>query len=163
MIDLFEDILDHKRDPREQIEASKGELLDWAHSIKKFRNNEYDRNSVFKIDETNEVVLACWRQGHLTPFHKHPGQSCWIYMIEGELEETLLTLESELSLKNNLTNWSDLKNEFKDQAVWKELEQSKKISSVTEGQWNYIDDKVGFHSMRALGETNISLHLYRNL
>lgn len=169
MKSLFQEVLKDNADPRSRIEDEKSAILDWMLSEQKFSEDAYQRNVICKNGELNEVVLACWRQGQITPFHHHPGQSCWIYMLKGTLEETLVETSSHSKkqfkepIKENLKNWAALEMEYKGSLFWEEISKTKRITNISAGQWNYIDDKKGFHRMYAVSDEVVSLHFYREL
>ena len=45
------------------------------------------------LQKTAEYELYCivWSVGAETPFHGHPDGGCWMRVVEGELEEMILT------------------------------------------------------------------------
>jgi len=45
------------------------------------------------VEKTAEYELYCiaWSAGAETPFHGHPANGCWMRVVEGELEEMILT------------------------------------------------------------------------
>lgn len=163
MESLFKEILSHQDDPRKQVLEVKKPLIDWSLSKELYLDEGYNRNVVFKTDDLNEIVLACWKKGHITPFHNHPGQSCWIYLLKGELEETLVKSQKGFILKEGLRDWDAFKQEYSNDNLWPSLSKSKQITVVGAGSWNYIDDQIGFHRMYAKSDEVLSLHIYRKL
>jgi hypothetical protein len=160
---LFRDILKDNSDPRSLINQSLPAIMDWAEPLISFKETGYNRNSVCKIDDYNEVVLACWKKNQITPFHLHPGQSCWIYMMSGALEETRVLSQINFALKEGLFDWSDLESQYNEHTQWPEFQNNKAVSLATAGTWHYIDDNLGFHRMCAHTDEVVSLHFYRQL
>ncbi len=160
---LFKNVLSHGLDPRPQINKLLPVLQDWAFKLENYVDTGYNRNSVFKLDDNNEVVLASWKKGQKTPFHFHTNQSCWIYMFKGSLEEIRLKSPSNFELESGLRDWSSLSSIYEEQASWFEVKNSKSVSLVHADSWNYIDDSLGFHQMSAATDEVLSLHIYRTL
>lgn len=163
MESLFNEILSDNLDPRSKILANLPEITELCLAKKAFKEERYNRDVICKSGEKNEIVLACWKRGHVTTFHHHPNQSCWIYVIKGQLQETLIPSRVQFALKDGLLTWDDFKSEYQNHQSWNQFNDSKKINLISEGTWNYIDDSVGFHRMSAHTDEVISLHIYRQL
>lgn len=108
-------------------------------SFSKYENwskEKYLRNGIYK-DEHFEVILLCWEKGQETTVHCHGGEECWVYLIEGELEEIFYIKDSD----HNLT-----------QAKSQKLYVSKS---------SYINDSLGLHKLKNSFEgRSLSLHIY---
>lgn len=63
----------------------------------------YTRNCFYK-DENFELILICWDKGLQTAIHNHDGEDCWVYLLEGELEEDFYQLDENEQLKYCSTN-----------------------------------------------------------
>lgn len=96
----------------------------------------YLRNGIFK-NEHFEIILLCWEKGQETTVHYHGGEECWMYLIEGELEEIFYTKVT----NNTLT-------QTKSQKLF--------ISKSS-----YINDSLGLHKLKNSFEgRSLSLHIY---
>ena len=51
-----------------------------------FRDDRYTRNLVRRTP-LFDVIVLCWRPGHVTPIHNHDGQRGWVRVVRGALEE----------------------------------------------------------------------------
>jgi cysteine dioxygenase len=108
-------------------------------SFSKFEHwskDKYVRNGIYR-DEQFEVILLCWERGQKTPIHCHGGEECWVYLLEGELEEVFYGKD-------------EYGNPIK--TASKKLQASKS---------SYINDSIGLHSMRnSFDGRSLSLHIY---
>jgi cysteine dioxygenase len=97
--------------------------------------NHYTRNCI--IREANyELILLCWEPGQETPVHCHGGEECWVYIIDGQIEETHFQFDGD-----ELT--------------------SESMTKLESGQKSFMDDQIGYHKL--VNKTNsraMSLHLY---
>lgn len=99
-------------------------------------SQKYTRNCLYR-DANFELILLCWEKGQETAVHGHNGEDCWVYLLDGEMEEVLFALD-------------DL-----DQLSY---ESSQKIISH---QLTFMNDKIGFHKLKNTNQgRSISLHLY---
>lgn len=97
---------------------------------------KYVRNGIYK-DERFEILLLCWEKGQKTPIHCHGGEECWVYLLEGEIEEVFYVKDG---YGNPIKTASH------------KLEVSKS---------SYINDTLGLHSMRnSYDGRSLSLHIY---
>jgi len=102
----------------------------------KWSNVNYLRNGIYK-DERFEIILLCWEKGQETTVHYHGGEDCWMYLIEGELEELFYTKDA----NNTLT-------QTKSQKLF--------VSNSS-----YINDLLGLHKLKNSFEgRSLSLHIY---
>ncbi|MEQ9483475.1 cysteine dioxygenase [Coleofasciculus sp. F4-SAH-05] len=53
-----------------------------------WNERSYTRNLVHSTD-LYELLILCWHKGQASPIHDHQSQDCWIYVVEGTIEETL--------------------------------------------------------------------------
>lgn len=99
----------------------------------------YTRNCIARTDDY-ELLLLCWEPGQTTPIHCHGGQECWVYLVQGLLEEIRYDLEensNELSRQNKMR--------------------------LKEEQFSYMNDDMGLHSLENISQRSaMSLHLYMN-
>lgn len=99
----------------------------------------YTRNCIARSTKY-ELILLCWEPGQETPIHDHGGEECWVYMLQGHLGETRYRLSDN--------------NEAATVVQQSELE---------EGQFSYMNDNMGLHSLKNLSNgRSMSLHLYMN-
>jgi cysteine dioxygenase len=108
-------------------------------SLSKYENwstVNYLRNGIYK-EERFEIILLCWEKGQETTVHCHGGEECWMYLIEGELEEIFYAKDA----NNNLT-------QTKSQKLF--------VSNSS-----YINDLLGLHKLKNSFEgRSLSLHIY---
>lgn len=97
----------------------------------------YKRNCIVET-EKYELLLLCWKKGQNTPIHDHGGEECWVYVVNGELQECLYK------------EGSAAKPECTEQHL------------RLEGSISYMEDSFGYHSLEPLTDTVITLHLYMN-
>lgn len=99
-------------------------------------SEKYTRNCIYK-DHQFELILLCWNLGQETSIHNHDGEDCWVYLLEGELEEVFYSLD----VSNNL-------NEEGSQ-------------SIAPHELSFMNDKIGLHKLRnGFQGKSVSLHLY---
>lgn len=53
----------------------------------RFRDDKYARHLIHR-EELFEVMLLCWKPGQLSPVHNHQGNSGWVRVLRGRMEET---------------------------------------------------------------------------
>lgn len=96
----------------------------------------YTRNCIRRTPNF-ELIALCWEAGQKTPVHCHGGEECWVYMVDGELEE----------LRFDEDNFN--------------IENEKLKMSLGEYQISYMEDSQGYHCLSNHGSQRaISLHLY---
>ncbi|MDX1685941.1 MAG: cysteine dioxygenase family protein [Saprospiraceae bacterium] len=98
---------------------------------------EYTRNCIARTDDY-ELLLLCWKEGEETPIHCHFGQECWVYAIEGKLEEERYAEDGDDIVQV-------------DHSIYEE------------GSLSYMNDEMGYHLLRNVAPgRSMSLHLYMN-
>lgn len=106
-------------------------------SYASWNSNRYTRNCIVKRKHY-ELILLCWSPNQSTKIHCHGGEECWVYLIDGKIEENLYDLKNqslELRMKRQLGN----------------------------GKISYMNDSLGFHSLHNVGGSKaMTLHLYMN-
>jgi len=96
----------------------------------------YTRNCVVKTDKY-ELILLCWEPGQVTPIHNHNNQECWVYTVEGELEEDLFEMDDQ-GLPGKIRH-----------------------SNYETGSKSYMVDQMGYHKLHNNSKNRaMSLHLY---
>jgi len=105
-------------------------------AFESWSEGQYTRNCIFKNEEF-ELILICWDRNQETSIHNHDGEDCWVYIIEGEIEEVFYNFEDNGKLKK-------LRSQI-----------------VTNGTTSFINDKIGLHKLRNNSDAKTkSLHLY---
>jgi len=99
-------------------------------------SQSYMRNGIYK-DDCFELILICWEEGQETSIHCHGGEECWVYLLDGEVQEVFYGLDES---ENLITIGA---------------------RSLHKNQDSYINDSIGFHKLKnnTKGRT-MSLHLY---
>lgn len=106
-------------------------------AICNFSDESYTRNCLSCCDEY-ELLLMCWKEGQKSPIHSYQFQESWLKVLKGEL-----TIDTYQVNKSDMT------------AV--------KTNSVvvSAGEFSYLNDSMGFHSIRNSGSEPVSsLHLH---
>ncbi len=52
-----------------------------------FREDKYARHSIHRTD-LFDMVLLCWKPGQVSPVHNHQGNSGWVRVLRGRMEES---------------------------------------------------------------------------
>jgi cysteine dioxygenase len=88
-----------------------------------------------------QLLILCWQAGQASPIHDHQGQDCWMYVVEGVIKETLYQpiFDHEKGLRLHETD--------------KKQYQTGNISRL-------MNSTSAWHSIRAISEKVITLHLY---
>ncbi len=95
----------------------------------------YTRNCLART-EKYEVILLCWDIGAKTPIHGHGGEDCWVYQVQGTVEEVRLE-EQAGTLK----------------------ETNRMI--LTPGKLTYMNDQMGYHTIEnTSAQQAMTLHIY---
>lgn len=99
-------------------------------------NERYTRNCLFR-DENFELILICWQKGQGTAVHGHDGEDCWVYLLDGEIDEVYFKINDSDDLQEVGSH------------------------KVIPNQLTFMNDKVGFHKLENCCEgKSMSLHLY---
>ncbi|NRA13809.1 MAG: cysteine dioxygenase family protein [Crocinitomicaceae bacterium] len=107
-----------------------------VNSYHSWSDEKYTRNCVVE-NEAFELILICWEPGQSTPIHDHGGEKCWVYVMEGEIKETLYdrSSEGEPIVKRSTTSKA--------------------------GDVSFISDVMGYHSLENATDSRVcTLHLY---
>lgn len=59
---------------------------DWRARVQ-FRDDKYARHSIFRTG-LFDVILLCWKPGQVSPVHNHQGNSGWVRVLRGRMEES---------------------------------------------------------------------------
>ncbi|MGB3533683.1 MAG: cysteine dioxygenase family protein [Microcoleaceae cyanobacterium] len=103
-------------------------------------SQSYTRNLVCQTD-IYQLLVLCWQAGQASPVHDHQGQDCWMYIVEGTIQETLY------HPTNNLDKSCILQET--DRIIHKRGDTSRLENST-----------LAWHSIQALSQRVITLHLY---
>lgn len=99
-------------------------------------SKKYTRNGLYR-NQDFELILLCWEKGQETTIHGHDGEDCWVYLLEGEIEEVYYSIDTQNYLRE---------------------ERSQKLLPK---QISFMNDNIGFHKLKNSNNgTSISLHLY---
>lgn len=102
-----------------------------------WNNNHYTRNCIVRTDHY-ELILLCWEKGQDTPIHCHGNQECWVYVVDGKLDEEHYQYEEEQLLLES-------------------------TETLAKGEKSFMCDDLGFHKLINAGKgRSMSLHLYMN-
>lgn len=97
----------------------------------------YTRNCIRRTTDY-ELILLCWEAGQETPIHCHNEQECWVYVVEGELEEQ--RFDNEL----NRVDVAGLES-----------------IPLNQKEKSYMNDHLGYHTLaNQTDKRAMSLHLY---
>lgn len=100
----------------------------------------YTRNLIIKT-EAYELMLLCWEIGQNSPVHNHQNQDCWMYVVQGNIDE----------IHFHETTTSANKLMFKEG----------KIFHHKKGATTFINDQIALHIIKNAGMTRaITIHLY---
>lgn len=98
-------------------------------------DDKYTRNGLFN-NGIIEVIALCWKPGQATPIHGHGGQKCWVYQVEGAVQEKRFEWDGAHLLQAE-------------------------IETLNQGAFCYIDDDMGYHLIENnSAESAVSLHFY---
>jgi len=99
-------------------------------------SQKYTRNCLYK-DVQFELLLLCWEEGQETSIHDHDGEDCWVYLLEGKMEEVFYSLDNTEGLIEERSQY------------------------IKPHELSFINDRVGFHKLRNASKgQSVSLHLY---
>ncbi|WP_431137247.1 cysteine dioxygenase [Psychroserpens mesophilus] len=105
-------------------------------AFESWSSEKYTRNCMYK-DAQFELILLCWNEGQETSIHDHNGEDCWVYVLEGEMEEVFYSTD----------NFNNLREEGS--------------QSLAPHQLSFMNDGIGFHKLRNhFKGKSVSLHLY---
>lgn len=109
-----------------------------AHDLEPFitwSEQGYTRNCIARTAQY-ELILLCWDIGSKTPIHGHGGEDCWVYQVQGTVEEIRFKQDAEqLTVTNRML--------------------------LTPGKLAYMNDKMGYHSIENVSDQRaMTLHIY---
>lgn len=115
-----------------RIQLDKEDVVSYA----TWSDTDYTRNCLARTDEF-EFILLCWDEEARTPIHGHGGQDCWVYQVEGEVEE--------IRFKENEDG---------------ELVKTQSLN-LESGGISYMNDKMGYHLIKNTRKQRaMTLHIY---
>ncbi|WP_052467117.1 cysteine dioxygenase [Psychroserpens damuponensis] len=110
-------------------------IIDFS-PFENWSNKKYTRNCLYR-DAQFELILLCWQQGQQTTIHGHDGEDCWVYLLQGEMQEVYFKLNDHQSL----------------------IEVGAR--TIKSNQVTFMNDKIGFHKLKnSCKGKSMSLHLY---
>ena len=99
-------------------------------------SKKYTRNCIYR-DAQFELLLLCWEEGQETSIHGHEGEDCWVYLLQGEMEEVFYTLDTDNYLIQN------------------------RAHKIHPDQQTFMNDSIGYHKLKNVANgCSLSLHLY---
>ncbi len=111
------------------------ESVDFS-AYESWSSNKYTRNCMYR-DSQFELLLLCWQEGQETSIHGHEGEDCWVYLLEGEMEEVFYTVDTDNFLVENRSH------------------------KIQPHQQTFMNDRIGFHKLKNVAQgPSLSLHLY---
>lgn len=115
--------------------------------LRDFCPDRYTRNLVGS-NELFTMLVLCWSKGQHSPIHDHTGSSCWVKLLEGELQETRYILPAEDAPAGSQGGGLSVVG----------------VTSLSEGAQTtaYINDSLGLHRMGNPSDTRgcMTLHIY---
>lgn len=114
-----------------QLNIPLEEFLPYAN----WSDDHYTRNCIIR-EEKFELILLCWEAGQTTPVHCHGGEECWVYIVDGEIDESHYQFENDTLIKENTVK-------------------------LTRGEKSFMSDEMGYHKLENnSAQRALSLHLY---
>lgn len=134
LIESFQDAEPQERGKvLSNIEIPTLEFLDFA----TWSDRNYTRNCLARCDEF-EFILICWEGHSKTKIHDHANQDCWVFQVDGTL------------------------NEIRYKGTEDDLDVYQ-VTELTKGDLTYIHDKMGYHMIEnPLHARAMTLHIYAN-
>jgi cysteine dioxygenase len=115
-----------------RIQLDKEDVISYA----TWSDTDYTRNCLARTDEF-EFILLCWDEEARTPIHGHGGQDCWVYQVDGTVEEIRFDENEAGELVKT---------------------QSLRLES---GGVSYMNDKMGYHLIKNVRKQKaMTLHIY---
>ena len=135
---LIENLDQHASDEFTKIIKSIDIPLSSFESYCSWKKDAYSRNCVHRTD-AYEIILICWDADSETAVHDHGGQDCWVFQIDGTIEEKRFE-----------------KNETE---ALREVHKSQ----ITAGGLTYMNDQMGYHSIKNISNSRaMTLHIYNS-
>jgi uncharacterized cupin superfamily protein len=133
---LIEKLEETDRDQHKKIisamDIPKSEFMPYAH----WKEKGYARNCI-KRTKDYELLLLCWNPGDKTPVHGHDGQDCWVYLVDGEMNEIRYQADDD----DNLTKTH--------------------VETLTGRRLTYMRDEMGYHMIKNNSDKRaMTLHIY---
>ena len=95
----------------------------------------YSRNLIH-LNNNYHLLILCWQEGQYSPIHDHGGRDCFLYVVEGTIQENIYQLNQQKDLINCQEN------------------------IYQQGANSYMIDEIGMHSIKSLSNRAVTLHLY---
>ncbi|MGS2725146.1 cysteine dioxygenase [Psychroserpens sp. BH13MA-6] len=106
-----------------------GPFLNWS-------DEKYTRNCLYR-DSRFELILLCWEKGQETAVHGHDGEDCWVYLLEGQMEEVFYEMNPQKTLERLNAH------------------------RVVPKQLTFMNDRLGYHKLKNIHQgKSMSLHVY---
>lgn len=115
-----------------RLDLSKDEIAKHA----TWCDTDYTRNCLARTEDY-ELILLCWDAAAQTPIHGHGGQDCWVYQVDGTVEEIRFQEDEE----GNLYETHQME--------------------LNPGGLSYMHDRMGYHMIKnPLKQRAMTLHIY---
>lgn len=97
----------------------------------------YTRNIIYTDHENFDLLLLCWNPGKASRVHDHPGDGCFIKVIDGSIKETIYDVSKDMA-------------EYRSEHI------------RNSGDVCYINNTLGVHRIANPSQTGgaVTLHLY---
>lgn len=137
-------------------------------------NQAYTRNLIATDHDSYTLLLLCWNPGRFSPIHNHPGDGCWMRLLQGQVQECRYQQQSPHQHKqhqqepsSSLLFSSECARSSSNEA---EIHESSNdpLVCIQDQIFNdtdtvvYINDTLGYHKVGnpSLVQPAMSLHLY---
>ena len=95
----------------------------------------YTRNCLYR-SPNYELILLCWDIDAQTPIHGHGGEDCWVYQVQGTVEEIRFSEKAGV------------------------LHETQRLE-LAPGKLTYMHDRMGYHSIVNISNQRaMTLHIY---
>ena len=95
----------------------------------------YTRNCLAR-SQKYELILLCWDIGAKAPIHGHGGEDCWVYQVQGTVEE--IRFEQDAGI----------------------LKETNRMTLIP-GKLTYMNDRMGYHTIGNISNQRaMTLHIY---
>ncbi len=109
-----------------------------AHELEPYATwskESYTRNCLARTQEY-ELILLCWEIDAKAPIHGHGGEDCWVYQVQGTVEEIRYEQDAEILIETNRME-------------------------LTPGRLTYMNDRMGYHTIGNISNQRaMTLHIY---
>jgi cysteine dioxygenase len=124
-----------------QLDTSSWNKAWWSRYVHTDPSALYTRNLIDTDHETYSLLLLCWNPGKESVIHDHPGDGCWVKVLDGSIREC---------------RYRQLEDDRDDSPLYCYQDVTVGTDTVT-----YIDDSEGYHKIgNPEQRVAATLHLY---